>query len=241
MSLVPDGGPPGFGAWVTSPDPVQAEAVAATGFDWVLVDTQHGTVTDSTLAPVLQAVELAGATPLVRVAANDERLVGTALDLGAAGVVVPLVSGPDDAAAAVRAARYPPAGVRSYGPARRRAQAEHPLVLPMIETTTGLEQVDAIAATDGLSGLFLGTVDLGLDLGLGVVTGPPPPGLAAAVDTCVAAARRRDLPVGGVAADADAVTDLLARGLSFLTVAADRAVIASGMARALQAARERTT
>jgi 4-hydroxy-2-oxoheptanedioate aldolase len=117
---------------------------------------------------------------MVRVAANDATPIGRALDAGAAGVIVPLVNSAEDAARAVSASRYPPVGIRSYGPMRSMlrigptpAEADASIVvLAMIETPEGLDNVEAIAATPGLDGLYIGPSDLTLAVGGTTSTDP---------------------------------------------------------------------
>ena len=114
-----------------------------------------------------------GSAGLVRVEANHATPIGRALDLGAAGVIVPLVNSADDAAAAVAAARYPPRGIRSYGPLRSDLRIgptpaevdDTVLVLAMIETADGLTNLEEIAATPGLDGVYVGPSDLSIGLG----------------------------------------------------------------------------
>lgn len=129
-----------------------------------MVDQQHGAVDPSTLLAMLQAIQTGGAPALVRVAANDPFVIGNALDLGAAGVIVPMVEDGEQAARAVAACRYAPAGVRSFG--ALRGGGGEPVCLVMIETRAGLEHAEEIAATPGLDGVYIGPSDLSLSLGL---------------------------------------------------------------------------
>lgn len=162
------------GYWVALDNPVGTERIARTGYDYVTLDLQHGLISYSGMLAGLMAVDAGqGAVGLVRVEANLPTPIGKALDAGAAGVIVPLVNTPEEAAAAVAAARYPPAGIRSYGPMRSElrvgpdpAQADQSvLVLAMIETAAGLANVEEIAATPGLDGLYIGPSDLRLAIG----------------------------------------------------------------------------
>ena len=153
-----------IGLWAIIPSPVTAELVARAGPDYVVVDQQHGAVGPGELLGMLQAVQGAGVPALVRVGSHDPWVIGHALDLGAEGVIVPLVDGPEEAAAIVAACRYAPAGRRSWGRVRGEPDAD-PLVLAMIETRAGLDAVDAIVATEGLDGVYIGPSDLSLGLG----------------------------------------------------------------------------
>ena len=112
------GGEPSVGAWICLPELHTAEASARMGFDWICFDLQHGLMTESDLLKLVPAISGTEATPIVRVAANDAALIGRALDLGAHGVIVPMVSTAEQAAKAAEACRYPPAGARSCGPMR---------------------------------------------------------------------------------------------------------------------------
>jgi len=162
------------GYWVALDNPVGTERLARTGYDYVTLDLQHGLIGYSGMLAGLMAIDTAReAVGLVRVEANLPTPIGKALDAGAAGVIVPLVNTPEEAAAAVAAARYPPSGIRSYGPMRSElrvgpdpAQAdESVLVLVMIETAAGLANVEQIAATPGLDGVYIGPSDLRLAIG----------------------------------------------------------------------------
>jgi 4-hydroxy-2-oxoheptanedioate aldolase len=172
------------------------------------------------------------------VPALDQALIGRALDLGAAGVVIPLVEDADGARAAVAATRYPPAGVRSFGPARPAGHPSRgegpPLCLPMVETVAGLRAAAEIAAVAGVDGIFVGTMDLGLSLGLGV-SAEPPAALREAVAAVVATCERQGVLAAGVARDAAEAADLLALGMRMLTIAADRGLLATGLRTSLAA------
>ena len=148
------------------PVSVTAEVAAATGAGYVVVDQQHGGVGPAETIAMLQAHPAAGAAGLVRVPRNDPWLIGHPLDLGALGVIVPMVESGEEAARAVAACRYAPDGERSIGLLRGAADGGEPLCLVMVETRAALERVEEIAATPGLDGIYIGPSDLALSHGL---------------------------------------------------------------------------
>ncbi len=166
---------PLLGYWVTLDAPPATERLAQLGYDYVCLDLQHGLLGYGGMLAGLTAVDTAGssAVGVVRVSGNDPFRIGRALDAGAAGVIVPLVDSAKDARRAVATARYPPAGVRSYGPVRaglRVGPDPHEanasvVVLAMVETARGLADVEAICAVDGLDGIYVGPYDLRLAIG----------------------------------------------------------------------------
>jgi len=161
-----------IGTWLMNPGAGPAEAFAKLGFGWIIVDLQHGHNTFESAASVIPALELGGASALVRVGWNDPAQIMRALDLGAIGVIVPCVSSADEAAAAARAAHYPPLGHRSLGPIRSSYGGTiglgktEPLCIVMVESVAGLDALDAITAVDGIDAILLGPGDLALDMGL---------------------------------------------------------------------------
>ncbi|MBF4616376.1 HpcH/HpaI aldolase family protein [Curtobacterium sp. VKM Ac-1376] len=221
-----------IGYWVVMDSPVSTERIARSGYDYVAIDAQHGLMDYSGWLRNLTAIDAAGtgAAGMVRVTANEPAAIGQALDAGATGIIVPLIDTAEDAQRLVRAAKYPPVGARSYGPMRSGlrigptpavADAET-LVLAMIETAQGLENVDSIAATPGIDGLYVGPSDLAIGLG---GSAPGDPAVQDAFDAALAAvldaARRHDkvaaihTPGGAVAAER------LAQGFTVVTVASD--------------------
>jgi 4-hydroxy-2-oxoheptanedioate aldolase len=178
-----ESGEPVFGLWAGIPSSYTAELAALAGYDYVCVDLQHGLSTEATLVSMFQAVQAGGSAPMARLAWNEPWLIMRALDLGAAGVILPLIDNAGEAARGVEACRYPPNGKRSFGPIRAEmimgsadpADVGDALCFAMIETREGLDNLDAIAATPGLDGLYIGPSDLSLALGLrpgGVVDEP---------------------------------------------------------------------
>ena len=164
-----------FGVWSMMPDAFGAELIAGAGYDYVCVDGQHGLADFAETVSIFQAVRASGTVPLTRVLANDAGAIGRVLDAGALGVIVPLVNNAEEAARAVAACRYPPEGVRSYGPVRATEVvgsksledlAGGVLCFVMVETREGLEKVEEISATPGLDGIYIGPSDLSLSLGL---------------------------------------------------------------------------
>jgi 2-keto-3-deoxy-L-rhamnonate aldolase RhmA len=163
------------GYWVMLDAPPATERIARVGYDYVVLDGQHGLLSTRGILDGLMAIDASGGATvgLVRVEANNATPIGRALDAGAAGVIVPLVDSGEDAARAVRAAKYPPSGIRSFGPSRSGlrigpvpAEADAAtVVLAMIETAAGLENVEEICATPGLDGIYVGPSDLCLAVG----------------------------------------------------------------------------
>jgi 4-hydroxy-2-oxoheptanedioate aldolase len=149
--------------------------MARQGFDALCVDLQHGTAEMKDVAPMLQAISQTDTVPVVRVAWNEPAAIMKALDLGAYGIIVPLVNNAEEAAQAVAACRYPPVGMRSNGPVRAVhyggadyvANANNEIVvMAMIETKEGIANLDAICATKGLDAVYIGPADLSFALGL---------------------------------------------------------------------------
>lgn len=220
-----------LGYWSVLDAPVATERIARLGYDYVCLDMQHGLVGYAGLVASLTAIDAGGASVgVVRVEANDPTPIGRALDAGAAAVIVPLIDNADDAARAVAATRYPPLGRRSYGPMRsglrfgpEPAQAHtDTAVIAMIETTAGLAEVEAICATPGLDGIYVGPSDLRLAVG-----GAHPADRSVddafedAVSRICAAAEAAGIAAGIHTPDGVTAARRLAQGYTFASIASD--------------------
>lgn len=235
------------GYWIVLDSPASTERIARLGYDYVSLDAQHGLFGYSGMLAGLTAIDAAGrAVGMVRVAANDVTQIGRALDAGAAGVIVPLINTAEEAAAAVAASRYPPAGIRSYGPSRATlrigpAPAEvndAVVVLAMIETPDGLANVDAIAATPGIDGLYIGPSDLTIAIG---GAAPGDPSVADAFEAALVRIRTA-CENNGIAAGLHTRTGVdaakrMAEGFTLLTVSGDIAHLEAAAQAHLAAAR----
>jgi 4-hydroxy-2-oxoheptanedioate aldolase len=230
------GSDPVLGIWASIPTSLTAEMAAATGADYVVVDQQHGATGPGEIMAMLQAIQGAGAAALVRVSRNDPWLLGNALDLGAIGVIVPMVESAAEAAAAVSACRYAPEGTRSTGVVRGAADAL-PLCLVMVETRAALDRVEEIAETPGLDGIYIGPSDLALTFGL-----EPTPRLEHApvlegIERVRAACERRGLVCGLHCRAAEDAARFSGDGFAMLTVGGDLACLRRALAAALAVAR----
>jgi 4-hydroxy-2-oxoheptanedioate aldolase len=235
-----------FGLWMTVPGSVGAEVLAGAGVDYVCVDQQHGVIDYDSMVPMFQAIRAEGVAPITRVLSNDPFLIMKALDAGAWGVIVPLVNDAEDAARAVAACRYPPRGMRSYGPVRAAGVigSRDPeelggevLCLVMVETREALERVEEITNTPGLDGVYIGPSDLALSLGL-------PPTLEVTEEAHLEAVNRirEACHRNGIAAGIHAPSGEWARkhaeaGFDVVTVATDAALLRSAALRELTIAR----
>ncbi len=218
-------------------DPFVAETLAEVGYDWVLVDLQHGMADPADLAGLLQAIEAGGAAAVVRVAAHDPALIGRALDLGAWAVVVPMIDSAEQAAEAVAAARYAPEGTRSFGPIRGRAPiSEQPRILAMVETATALRSVDEICAVPGLLGVFVGPSDLAISLGVDVDYEVGSGVHHEALATVAAAAKRAGVVAAVQTAGADEARLRVEQGYHLVSMRSDWLVLREAAQRMLAAA-----
>jgi 4-hydroxy-2-oxoheptanedioate aldolase len=224
------------GYWITLDVPPAAERIARLGYDYLVLDGQHGLIGYQGLMTGLLAIDAGAAigprptAGLVRVEANDPTPIGRALDAGAAGVIVPLVDTADDVARAVRAAKYPPAGVRSFGPIRASLRIgpvpadsnAQTAVLAMIETPLGLKNVAEICATPGLDGVYVGPSDLSLALGARFPGDPEVDGpFEEAVELIARTAEEAGIAAGIHTFDGESAKRRIEQGYSFATVASD--------------------
>src|SRR5437667_5787649 len=171
-------GKPKFGLFLNSHSPTVAEQLAHSGYDWMLVDTQHGPMGNERLSAMLAGIANGGAKSLVRVGGYSDRPgIQQALDMGADGVLIPYINNADEARRAVSCARYPTAGTRSvYFPQRSMNRAgllgyagaanENVVVALQVETADCIKNIEAIAAVPGVDILFLGQNDLCMSMGL---------------------------------------------------------------------------
>jgi 4-hydroxy-2-oxoheptanedioate aldolase len=217
---------PLLGYWSALDAPVATERIARLGYDYVCLDGQHGYLGYPGMLGALLAISSAGGTGLVRVEANDITPIGRALDAGAGGVIVPLVDSPSDAAAAVASVRYPPDGRRSFAANRSglppaEANARN-VVIAMIETPGALSEVDAICATPGLDGVYVGPSDLSLAVGGAF---PMDPAVSeefeAAVERVRTAARSAGIAAGIHTPNGATAKRRLAEGFTFASIASD--------------------
>ena len=167
-------GSPAFGTMCNAASTLVVETLGSAGYDFVIVDLQHGENNLDNVQHMFQALGNTAATPFVRVAAGVPMYIQRVLDLGAYGVIVPLVNTRAEAEQVVSSVRYAPRGTRSWGPARGllyggpdyfSKSADELMTLVMIESAEGLKNVEEIMAVDGVDGCFVGPMDLGISLG----------------------------------------------------------------------------
>jgi 4-hydroxy-2-oxoheptanedioate aldolase len=236
-----DAGHPVLGVWSSYPTAAAVEVLASSEADFVVLDLQHGAATWESVVDLVRVIDLLGKPAMVRVGRNDPADVMRALDLGASGVIVPAVESAEEAARVAAAARYPMDGIRSFGPLRGARPTEtanaEVICLPMIETAAGLRNLEAIVDTTGITGVFVGPVDLSLSLGHGAQVAPFAPQVLDAIDRMVEVCAARGKVVGTVGTSAAVYEDLLVRGVRLLTVGNERTYVAEGIERHLAQAR----
>jgi len=231
-----ESGDPTFGGWCIIPSAFSAEILAQRGFDWVALDWQHGFIDLEKSASMIQAISVGGAAPLVRVTFNEPWILMKALDLGAVGVIVPLVNNRAEAERAVGACRYPPAGMRSFGPVMNSARigtdaaqaTARVLCFVMIETADGYENIDEIARTPGLDGVFIGPDDLRLS-----TSGPEGALDPEAVARILASCRANGLVCGLHTPDGERAREAAEQGFGLIAIGSDADFVADSAARVM--------
>lgn len=232
-----------IGFWNTLPGPMVAEALAACGFDWVVIDTEHS-VTDvpDTLA-MMQAMAPYPVSPVVRPASNDPVLIKRILDLGAQTLLIPYVQSAAEARAAVAAMRYAPRGIRGMAGMTRasrfglvkdyavRAEEELCLIV-QVETAEALARIEEIAAVDGVHGLFIGPADLAASMGHPGHAGHPE--VVAAIEDAVKRIVAAGKPAGILTQDRALQRRCIEWGTRFTAVGIDLSLLVNS-ARALVA------
>jgi 4-hydroxy-2-oxoheptanedioate aldolase len=228
---------PQIGLWCSLCSNIATEIIAGSGFDWILIDTEHAPNEIPNVHGQLQALMESSTTPVVRVAWNDMVLIKRLLDLGAQSLLIPFVQNADEAKRAVAATRYPPHGMRGVSTSMRasryaRVKDYHKLandqmcVLVQVETRTALNNLDAILAVEGVDGVFIGPQDLAADFGQIANSGHPEV-QAAIVDAFGRIRKAGKAPgiVSGIEAEARKFLD--AGGL-FVAVGSDQNLLARG-------------
>jgi 4-hydroxy-2-oxoheptanedioate aldolase len=236
-----------FSGWCSLPYPIVAEMIGREGFAAVTLDGQHGLWdTASVLAAVAQ-VRQGGAAPIVRIPVGEFATASRALDFGAEGIIAPMINTAADARAFAAAAKYPPIGERSWGPHRVTSLAgltdqsvylreanDNVIALAMIETRTALANLQAIVETPGIDGLFLGPSDLSIALSDGKSLDPLSKDVERELDRIVAACEQAGKVPGAFCHTAERAAALKKRGMRFLAVMSDIAMLRAGAAAALK-------
>ena len=235
-----------IGAWLSMANAYSAEALGRLGFDWVLVDLQHGLIDYTDLTYMLPAISNGDSTPMVRVPWNEPYEIMKALDAGAMGVVVPMVNNREEALRAAEACRYPPRGNRSFGPIRgamyggRGYAAEindQVACMVMIETEDGIANLDEILSTPGVDGAYIGPSDLALAIGLAPRGDNDDPKHQAVVQDILDACRKHGVASGIHTSSLEYAQKYLSMGVNMVTLGSDGGWLMAGAARELAAAR----
>jgi 2-keto-3-deoxy-L-rhamnonate aldolase RhmA len=235
-----------FGAWLTIADPVVAEIMATSGFDYVIIDSEHAPWSLEALQTALMTFKKEATVPIVRVPWNDHVHIKQALDVGADGILAPMVRTIEEAQALLRACRYPPTGIRGFGP--RRASNYHRntdeylasanesiFIMPQIEDIRTLSVIDEIIEL-GVDALCVGPNDLSGSAGL--LRQHDHPIVKGALDRVLAAAKARGIAVcTGITLPADQQSDWIDRGARMALVTSDVELLVNGAARALESVR----
>jgi 4-hydroxy-2-oxoheptanedioate aldolase len=219
-----------IGLWSTLCSNMGTEGVGGSGFDWLLLDTEHSPNELPGLVSQLQAIKVGATTPIVRPAWNDAVLLKRLLDIGFQTVLIPFVQTPDEARKAVAATRYPPQGIRGVSTSARASNFgrvndylkkanDEICVLVQVETTEALARIGEIAAVDGVDGVFIGPSDLAASMGhLGNFQHPD---VQKAISDAIKPIRAAGKAGGYLTGNEDEAKKRLAEGFQFVAVGSD--------------------
>jgi 2-keto-3-deoxy-L-rhamnonate aldolase RhmA len=241
-------GIPTLGTWIQIGHPAVAEILAGLGFDWIAVDCEHTDITTSQLADLFRAMKGHDVVPLVRVRENQTMAIRQALDIGAMGVIVPLVDTAEQAAQAVAAAKFPPLGIRGFSFVRsnnygadfqRYAETanDDTIVVVMIESRQAVENIEAIMGTPGVDGALIGPYDLSGSYGVTGQTSHPELRKASATVARACAQKGKAAGIHVVVPDETNVSAALKEGFTFVALGMDDVFLESSARRTLGLAR----
>lgn len=246
---------PILGAYLAIESSFSAHMMGRAGFDWMLIDMEHSPLSARDATAMVHAIAVGSygrCASLVRIPSTGVEWVKWALDSGAAGIVAPMVQTAEEAERLVRFARYPPLGQRSFGPFNApwadlssdsgvgkyfSATSSGVAVIAMIESKAGVQNAESIMSTEGISGVFVGPVDLRLSMGLVGADGKEPEYLQALVKI-VRIGKGVGIPVGIFSPSPEALKDHLTMGFSFLLVAGDSTALVNGAELAIDSSRK---
>jgi len=239
-----------LGTWVTIGNPEVAEILANLGFDWLVFDTEHAPLSLENVEWMMQATSGTEIVPLVRVTANDMGMVKRALDIGAYGMVVPLVNNREDAEKAVSYTRYPPKGIRGAGPRRCSTYGmrskeyfdwagKELLTIVQVETAEAVANIEDIISVDGVDVFFVGPTDLTMSLGIPGQQNHPK--FVRAIEKVLEAGRESGVYPGTMAYSLDEARIALNRGFKFISLTTDFKHLVKGAKDMLDAVNETNT
>lgn len=227
-----------IGCWLALANGYTAEAMAETGFDWLVIDGEHAPNDLQTMIAQMQALKGASAEPVIRVPVGETWLIKQVLDIGCHTLLVPMVESAEQAQDLVRAVRYPPQGVRGVGSALARASRfgtitdylktanDEICLLVQVESKRGLKAIEEIAAVDGIDGIFIGPSDLAADMG--ALGAPSSREVQAAVEQAIVTIVKSGLPAGVLTFDQALVRHYIELGVTFAAVGADVTLLVQG-------------
>lgn len=225
-----------IGLWLGLADPYAAELCATAGFDWLLIDGEHGPNDLRSILAALQAIAPYPSRPVVRVPHGDTALIKQVLEIGATTLLVPMVENAEQARGLVRAMRYPPQGVRGVGSGLARSSRwslhtdylrranEQMCLLVQVETASSLEQISEIAAVDGVDGVFIGPVDLSASMGF--IGQPGHPEVRAAIEAALPRILAAGKAPGILAVDEALARRYIELGARFVAVGVESTMLA---------------
>lgn len=238
-----------FNGWLHIPSTWSAEVMAHAGWDSLTIDMQHGMMGLETTIQMLQAISTTVTVPLVRVNWNEPGVIMKVLDAGAYGVICPMINTRQQCEDFVGAVRYPPDGIRSLGPTRARVYAgpdyayhanDTLLAFAMVETAEALDNLDAIAATPGLDGIFVGAGDLQLSVFGEVGLDGKTDKFRSVLQKIVVACQKNNIVPGIFTASARYAQDMQKLGFRFITVKTDTMILSEGAQSLIQSSKSQS-
>jgi 2-keto-3-deoxy-L-rhamnonate aldolase RhmA len=227
-----------IGATVTAANPDVASTLAGAGFDFLWIEMEHSPLTLETARSMILATRGLKAMPFIRIPVNEPWMAKRALDIGSLGVIFPFTSTRELAEQAVKSCKYPPQGIRGYGPGMASSRwgmsgsdyakfaNENALVVVIIEQKQAIDNIEEIAAVPGVDVLFIGVNDLSYSLGVGGKTNDPI--VEEAVNKVLAAGKKRNIPVGYPAGNPVEINKRIAQGFRFFQASSDLALMGAG-------------
>lgn len=228
-----------IGSWIQTGSPVAAEILANAGFDWIGIDCEHSDIAINEFTAIARAINTKGALAFARVRENDTLAIRQVLDMGAQGIIVPLVNNAEEAKKAVMSAKYPPMGIRGFGYARAnnwgtdfdsyaKSANDDIAVIVMIESKEGVEKIEEILQVEGVDGVFIGPYDLSGSYG--IVGDTSNPIIVSACEKVAKACTKYNKAAGQhiVHPTKDNVKNAINSGFTFIALGADILFLSDG-------------